>query len=180
VYSNQTSSSAPRQRDIDQLPTPMDVIQEREASPSRCDLRDDRHRIPSKRRDSHRSSSDGHEGSITKPSSTKQNANPPVPRRGKAVTQDGTNLSPPSSDSSRDQKNAVHGRNSRNNEHGRQGSNAHATSPPIFRSERSNPRKREFDHRESSEEHEKERRRQADDVTPKLKRRQPKVAEAYR
>ena len=42
-------------------------------------------------------------------------------------------------------------------------------------------RKREYDHRDSSEdERENERRRQADDYTPKLKRRQPKVAEAYR
>lgn len=116
----------------------------------------------------------------TKRSPSEQNTSLPTLGRGKAMTQDGLNVSPPSSDSSRDQKPVVHGRHSSHNGHGRHGSNGHATSPPISRTERSNPRKREFDHRESSEEPEKERRRQADDVTPKLKRRQPKVAEAYR
>lgn len=53
-------------------------------------------------------------------------------------------------------------------------------SPPTLRPQRSNPRKREYDHHDASEEPENERRRQADDVTPKLKRKQPKVAEAYR
>lgn len=55
-----------------------------------------------------------------------------------------------------------------------------SSSPTKMRSERSNGRKREYDHRDSSDESETLGRRQADDVTPKLKRRQPKVAEAYR
>lgn len=47
--------------------------------------------------------------------------------------------------------------------------------------ERSYDRKRDRELREDSDDDEsKERRRQYDDVTPKLKRRQPKVAEAYR
>lgn len=41
-------------------------------------------------------------------------------------------------------------------------------------------RKRGYDERSSSEESEEAARRQDDDITPKLKRRQPKVAEAYR
>lgn len=56
----------------------------------------------------------------------------------------------------------------------------HSTSPSKIRSDRLNARKREYDQRDSSEESETHGRRQADDVTPKLKRRQPKVAEAYR
>lgn len=56
----------------------------------------------------------------------------------------------------------------------------HSTSPSKLRSERLNPRKREYDQRDSSEESEAPGRRQADDVTPKHKKRQPKVAEAYR
>ena len=48
------------------------------------------------------------------------------------------------------------------------------------RPERSIGRKRDYDHRDSSDESENCGRRQIDDVTPKLKRRQPKVAEAYR
>lgn len=54
------------------------------------------------------------------------------------------------------------------------------TPPTKLRTDKSNGRKREYDHRDSSEESETPGRRQADDVTPKLKRRQPKVAEAYR
>lgn len=54
--------------------------------------------------------------------------------------------------------------------------------PPVkLRSERSYDRKRDFDDRDSSsDDQSNERRRQVDDVTPKLKRRQPKVAAAYR
>jgi hypothetical protein len=55
-----------------------------------------------------------------------------------------------------------------------------SNSPTKTRLERFNGRKREYDHRDSSDESETPGRRQADDVTPKLKRRQPKVAEAYR
>ena len=180
MKSNLAISSAPRQRVSQKSPTSMDGIQGRGSSASRYGSRDDRHPILSNLRDSHRNSSDDHERPAMKASSTEQNANPPTPRNGKAVTQDGSNVSPPSSDSSRDQKHAAHERISSHTEHGRYTSNAHATSPPMFRSEKSNPRKREFDNRESSEEPEKERRRQADDITPKHKRRQPKVAEAYR
>ena len=60
-------------------------------------------------------------------------------------------------------------------------SDSHVMSPMRLRAERSYSLKREYSHRdESSDEDETARRRQADDVTPKLKRRQPKVAEAYR
>lgn len=54
------------------------------------------------------------------------------------------------------------------------------SSPTRAHSERLNGRKREYDHRDSSDEGEAPGRRQVDDFTPKLKRRQPKVAEAYR
>ena len=158
----------------------MDGNHERESPSSRYWSRDDRHRIMSKRRDSYRSSSGEHERPTTKDPPTEQKASPSISRRGKDVTQDSSNVSPPSSDISPDQKHVAHDRYSSNNEHGRYGSNGHPTSPPTLRSDRSNPRKRVFDHRGSSEEPEKERRRQADDITPKLKRRQPKVAEAYR
>ena len=177
MYSDQTISSTPRQRHLHKSPTPEDRFHGQGSTPSRRGSRDDRHRIPSKRRDS---SSGNLERPITKTSPSEKNTNLPIPRRGKAVTQDGANVSPPSSDSSRDQKHAVQASYYSHKEPGRHGSNGHAISPPILRPEKSNPRKREFDHRESSEEPEKERRRQADDVTPKLKRRQPKVAEAYR
>lgn len=54
-------------------------------------------------------------------------------------------------------------------------------SPVKIRSERVVVRKREYDTRDSSDDEQgKERKRQIDDVTPKLKRRQPKVAAAYR
>ena len=55
-----------------------------------------------------------------------------------------------------------------------------STSPSKLRLDRPISRKREYDHGDSSDESETPGRRQADDVTPKLKRRQPKVAEAYR
>lgn len=54
-------------------------------------------------------------------------------------------------------------------------------SPIESRSEKSGSQKRSFARRDSSsDEEETPARRQEDDVTPKLKRRQPKVAEAYR
>ena len=54
-------------------------------------------------------------------------------------------------------------------------------SPIRLRTERSYSQRMEYKMRDdSSDEDETVRRRQADDVTPKLKRRQPKVAEAYR
>ncbi|MCJ1477658.1 hypothetical protein MMC13_006331 [Lambiella insularis] len=54
-------------------------------------------------------------------------------------------------------------------------------SPIKLKSQRSYDRKRDREQRDDSDEDEsKERKRQHDDVTPKLKRRQPKVAEAYR
>ena len=54
-------------------------------------------------------------------------------------------------------------------------------SPIESRSEKSISRKRSFARRDSpSDEEETPARRQEDDVTPKLKRRQPKVAAAYR
>lgn len=51
---------------------------------------------------------------------------------------------------------------------------------PQMRPESAGTRKRGYDERSSSEESEEAARRQEDDITPKLKRRQPKVAEAYR
>ena len=55
------------------------------------------------------------------------------------------------------------------------------TAPVRLRTERSYSHKREYGNREESpDEDETIRRRQADDVTPKRKRRQPKVADAYK
>lgn len=60
-------------------------------------------------------------------------------------------------------------------------SGGHVQSPVGFRSEKSGNHKRSYDNRDSSsDEEEAPARRQEDDVTPKLKRRQPQVAEAYR
>lgn len=72
--------------------------------------------------------------------------------------------------------------NGNGNGHGRYPTDGHthAQSPVKIRSERSVGRKREYDNRDSSDEDDTPRRRQADDVTPKLKRRQPKVDAAYR
>lgn len=66
------------------------------------------------------------------------------------------------------------------NGYGRYPTDGHSQSPVKIRSERSVGRKREYDNRDSSDEDETPGRRQADDVTPKLKRRQPKVDAAYR
>lgn len=66
------------------------------------------------------------------------------------------------------------------NGYGRYPADGQSQSPIKIRSERSVGRKREYDNRDSSDEDETPRRRQADDVTPKLKRRQPKVDAAYR
>ena len=53
-------------------------------------------------------------------------------------------------------------------------------SPTEFRLEKSGSRKRSFARRDSSSEDDVPARRQEDDITPRMKRRQPKVAEAYR
>lgn len=66
------------------------------------------------------------------------------------------------------------------NGHVRYATDGHPATPNKMKLERSNGRKREYDSRDSSDESETPRRRQADDVTPKLKRRQPKVDAAYR
>lgn len=66
------------------------------------------------------------------------------------------------------------------NSHIRYAADGHPATPNKIKLERSNGRKREYDSRDSSDESETPRRRQADDVTPKLKRRQPKVDAAYR
>lgn len=63
---------------------------------------------------------------------------------------------------------------------GRYTADGQPLTPSKVRSERLNGRKREYDSRDSSDESETPRRRQVDDVTPKLKRRQPKVDAAYR
>lgn len=66
------------------------------------------------------------------------------------------------------------------NSHVRYAADGHPATSNKIKLERSNGRKREYDSRDSSDENETPRRRQADDVTPKLKRRQPKVDAAYR
>ncbi|KAA6409499.1 MAG: hypothetical protein FRX48_07053 [Lasallia pustulata] len=99
----------------------------------------------------------------------------------KSSTYDGNNESPPSSGSSHGQANG-HAKQNIETENGyrRYSVDGYPISPIKLRSERVNVRKRDYDHRDSSEdERENERRRQEDDYTPKLKRRQPKVAEAY-
>ncbi|KAI4165451.1 MAG: hypothetical protein LQ342_000860 [Letrouitia transgressa] len=53
-------------------------------------------------------------------------------------------------------------------------------SPTQSRPDKAHGRKRDYSHQGSSDEGETPKRRQVDDVTPKLKRRQPKVAAAYR
>ena len=107
---------------------------------------------------------------------------PPPPPLRKSSTYDGNNESPPSSGSSHGHTNG-HAIPHIETENGyrRCSADGHPASPLKLRSERVNVRKRDYDHRDSSEdERENERRRQEDDYTPKLKRRQPKVAEAYR
>ena len=65
--------------------------------------------------------------------------------------------------------------------HGRYPADDYTIPPVRLRAERSYSHKREYAMRdESSDEDETVRRRQADDITPKQKKRQPKVAEAYR
>lgn len=66
------------------------------------------------------------------------------------------------------------------NSYVRYAADGHPATLNKMKLERSNGRKREYDSRDSSDESETPRRRQADDVTPKLKRRQPKVDAAYR
>ena len=60
------------------------------------------------------------------------------------------------------------------------GTDGQAASPTQYRSEQSLSRKRSYDQRESSSEESDSSRRQEDDITPKHKKRQPKVAAAYR
>lgn len=107
---------------------------------------------------------------------------PPPPHLRKSSTYDGNYESPPSSGSSHGHANGhTVQRTETENGYRRYSADGQSVSPIKLRSERVNVRKREYDHRDSSEdERENERRRQEDDYTPKLKRRQPKVAEAYR
>ena len=81
----------------------------------------------------------------------------------------------PSSNKKRNENRIIHGPDSTDGYHQSQ-------SPVKLKSERSYDRKRSRDQKDDDDydEQNKERRRQHDDVTPKLKRRQPKVAEAYR
>lgn len=115
-----------------------------------------------------------------------ENLPPPAPPLRKSSTYDGNNESPPSSGSSHGHANGHtngHTIQTMETENGyrRYSADGPPVSPIKLRSERVNIRKRDYDHRDSSEdERENERRRQEDDYTPKLKRRQPKVAEAYR
>ncbi|KAI9724009.1 MAG: hypothetical protein M1812_000727 [Candelaria pacifica] len=57
--------------------------------------------------------------------------------------------------------------------------NGNSMSPKPSRYENGNSRKRSYNQRDHSEDRGREPLRQVDDVTPKLKRRQPKVADAY-
>ncbi|KAI9705485.1 MAG: hypothetical protein M1836_006240 [Candelina mexicana] len=57
--------------------------------------------------------------------------------------------------------------------------NGNSMSPRHSRHENGNSRKRSYSQRDPSEDRDREPLRQVDDVTPKLKRRQPKVADAY-
>jgi len=67
------------------------------------------------------------------------------------------------------------------NGHSDYGADGQIQSPVGSRSEKSMSRKRSFARRDSpSDEEDTPARRQQDDITPKLKKRQPKVAEAYR
>ena len=161
-------------------PSYFDKYQERESTPPRQGSHNAKHHINPDRKPTYDSINKEYERPTTERLRSQQESNPPVSRRRVSSINIGLNVSPPSSDSSHGHKHTVNGGLSGYNGPGKRGSNGYATSPPTLRSERTNPRKREFDHRESSEEHEHERRRQADDITPKLKRRQPKVAEAYR
>ncbi|KAI9880607.1 MAG: hypothetical protein M1830_001958 [Pleopsidium flavum] len=162
-------------------PTSSTRFREREPLSPRYNSHNGRQHASPNRRDSYGSPSGDYERRRpTERSRSQQIVNPPPSRRGKISNYDGANVSPASSDSSHDHTHAPQPPQSGYfNGYAKHGSNGHAASPPTIRSERSNPRKREYDQRESSEERELERRRQADDVTPKLKRRQPKVAEAY-
>ena len=63
---------------------------------------------------------------------------------------------------------------------GRSYSNGHASSPTQFRSDAANGRKRDYDQQVVSDEDHTPKRRQVDDTKFKLKKRQPKVAAAYR
>ncbi len=114
--------------------------------------------------------------------SNSQNFEPPPPPLRKPSFYDGNIGSPLSTGSSHGASNGYGNPNSENgNVHQNYLIDAQSASPVKLRAGGSNGRKRDFDNRDdSSDEGETQGRRQVDDVTPKLKRRQPKVAEAYR
>lgn len=66
------------------------------------------------------------------------------------------------------------------NSNGRSYSQDHSTSPTRLRSDTMNGRKREHDQQAVSDEDNTPKRRQVDDTRSKLRKRQPKVAAAYR
>ena len=109
---------------------------------------------------------------------------PPPPPMRKASWYDGPSSSPPSAGlPARDPFEPDSDDNMQNDDFNV--SNGHMADAPVvspvkLRSERAYLRRRESTRDESSEEEDTPGRRQADDVTPKLKRRQPKVAAAYR
>ncbi len=107
---------------------------------------------------------------------------PPPPPLRKPSLYDGTTGSPLSTGSSHGASNGYGNHNSENgNVHQNYLTDAQSASPVKLRAGDSTGRKRDFDNRDdSSDEGESQGRRQVDDVTPKLKRRQPQVAEAYR
>lgn len=107
---------------------------------------------------------------------------PPPPPLRKPSFYDGNIGSPFSTGSSHEASNGYGNPNSDNgNAHQNYLIDAQSASPVKLRAGGPNGRKRDFDNRDdSSDEGETQGRRQVDDVTPKLKRRQPKVAEAYR
>ncbi|KAI9821752.1 MAG: hypothetical protein M1827_002333 [Pycnora praestabilis] len=98
----------------------------------------------------------------------------------KRFSYDGANDSPPSSGSGQSSVCGV----SNGQGHSSHGHNAKIDDTPSASPGRAtfgnaNPRKRDYDQRDRSEERDNGPLRQADDVTPKLKRRQPRVADAY-
>ena len=110
---------------------------------------------------------------------------PPPPPARKPSWYDGPNGSPLSADANHTNQFApgteVKTQNGNGAIHGQYTPESLIRSPIKLRTKRSYSQRMEYKMRdESSDEDETARRRQADDVTPKLKRRQPKVAEAYR
>ena len=106
---------------------------------------------------------------------------PPPPKLQRPHSFDGVNDGPLSAGSANGNSNSYSiSRGGHLNGNAKPSANGQIASPSQIRSEKANGRKRDYEHRGSSDEDDAPKRRQADDVTPKLKKRQPKVAAAYR